>query len=101
MIPLQPKHRRTYKKRSYFISVVVEDGTSPLGMIALPWVFMLIKTTSVKVHKPMPVHHKMRRYPIQNNADAGFMHNIYKLHKLVRISVAGCGSKISAYLIPP
>ena len=61
----------------------------------------LVERLSVKFIKAVCIFCKVCGNPIENNADACFVHGIYKRHKILGASVARGGRVISANLIAP
>ena len=70
-------------------------------MLALAGVGVFITGRAVKTVKPEAVAREMRGNPIKNYTYAAFVHNIYKLFKIIGRAVARGRGKIPRYLIPP
>ena len=62
---------------------------------------MFIKRGTVKVDKPVPVSHKVRRHPVQNHPDSVAVHGIDKHHELFGRAVTRSRRKIARHLIAP
>ena len=62
---------------------------------------MLVKVGTVKKAEPVRIPRKMRRRPIQKDADSFAMAAIHKVHKIRRRAVAACHRVIADRLIAP
>ena len=74
---------------------------SPMGVSALPGVFVLIKAGAVKIGKAVGIPGKMGRNPVQNNADSRLVQLVDKPHEILWRAVPGCGRVIADHLISP
>src|SRR5690606_7722526 len=59
VVPVQPKQRIANQKRSYFVSPVVEDKGTPIGVVSLSWIGMLIQVGTVESVQTMRVAWKV------------------------------------------
>ena len=80
---------------------VIINQCPPMRMRAFPRILMFIETGSVKVGKPIGIPWEMRRHPVQNDADAGFMHFIHKIFEILVRPVPGSRRIIPNDLISP
>ena len=81
-------------------SVVVDQGT-PVRVCALSRILMLVNTASVEACQAVGITREMSRYPVQDHADALFMHIIHEIHKIIRRAIPACRRIVAGYLIAP
>ena len=81
-------------------SVIIDQGT-PVRMRSLPRILMLVNTASVEACQTVGITRKMSRYPVQDHADALFMHVIHEIHKIIRRAIPACRRIVAGYLIAP
>src|SRR5260370_9974308 len=93
--------RTAQKKAADFIAAVIEDQRLPIGMKSFARIGVLIEMRSVKVRESMLIGRKMRRHPIENDADSVLMQDIDHVHQILRSSVAASRRKEALDLIAP
>ena len=101
MIAIEPKERVTDQKTLHFFAAVVENVAFPFRVIALPRIGMLVEMRAVKKCQAMFVAGKMRRHPVENDADAAPMQDIDQVHEVLRCAKVGRRRKITGNLITP
>ena len=62
---------------------------------------MLIYAGTVKLRQAVSVLGKMRRYPVQNDADLILVQIVHQILEILRRSIPGCGRVIPRHLITP
>ena len=62
---LQPIERATEQKIRHLAPAVIVDQRVPVGMVALPWVGVLVKRGTVKAAEPVRIGWEMPGNPIQ------------------------------------
>src|SRR5438034_2640942 len=70
-------------------------------MRALARVGVFVQMAAVELSEAMGVARKMRRSPIENDADTGLMTAVDELHKFRGRAVAARGSEITQRLVAP
>ena len=76
----QPKQGVGDKEIFHFIFAIIENLCAPVGMLAQAGIGMLEDTLAVKTAKPVSVHGKMSRHPVQNHADLVSVQQIDQIH---------------------
>src|SRR5262249_49564430 len=99
MILVEPEERATNQEGAYLIASVVEDIGVPVRMKALLGVRMLIQMCPIEITKSMRVGGKMRRHPVENDADTVLMQDIDQVHEVLRSAVVAGWRKIPGSLI--
>ena len=84
-----------------FVAAVIENISAPVGMLALAWIEMFVKRSTVEPTESKRVFRKMRRHPVHDHADSFLMKMIDEKTKIIRRAVTRRGSKIRADLITP
>ncbi len=98
---VQPEARGTDQKAAHLVASVIVDDAFPVRVHALPGVFMLVKMGSVEKHQAMFVAGKMRRHPVQDDADAVLVQVVDQKHEILRGAVAAGGCKEPQCLVSP
>ena len=86
MILFKKEARRRNEKRLNFRSAVIEPSRSPLFMLYSVPTLIFIERRAVEFVKTEFVFRKMRRNPIENNADIIFVKRVDESHKILRRS---------------
>ena len=84
-----------------FVAAVVVDERAPVGMGALARIGVLVKMGAVKICEAVSVAGKMSGSPIKEDADAGLMTAVDKLHELGGGTMAAGGGEIAESLVAP
>ena len=101
MIKIDPVKGVRDQKVFYFIFCVIEYLGAPVRMFSLSRISIFIKRFAVKIGQSVGILREMGGNPVENHADALFMHVVDKIHEILWASVAGCGSVIAGHLISP
>ena len=101
MVVFKEKAGRGDEKRLHLGHVVVKYQRAPLGVRGHALLLAFKKACAVKLGKAVLIARKMRRDPVHDNADAGIVHDVDKLGKLVGRSVAARRSIVAGDLISP
>ena len=101
VIFIQPEHSAGNQKTDDFIAAVVKHQRTPVLMLPFSGICIFITRGSVKSGKPEFISGEMGRHPIHNNADAGLVALVHKIHKILWLPIARGRCKISGNLISP
>ena len=101
VVNVKEKHRAGNQKTDHLGTAIVEDQRAPLGMMALHWIFMFIKTGPVKTGKAVRILGKMGRHPIHDHTDSFGMHRIDKIHQILRRAITARHRVKAGDLITP
>ena len=71
----------------HFIFSIIENLSTPVGMLTFSGICILIKAGAVKFSKSLCVPRKMCRYPVKNDTDLMAMKIIYKISKIFRCPI--------------
>ena len=80
---------------------IVKDLGTPVWMLAFTRICILEERLSVKICQTVGIPREMGRNPVQNNADALFVHIVHKIFEFLWSAIAGGGSIVAGYLIAP
>jgi hypothetical protein len=84
-----------------FVAAVVVDERAPVGMRALARIGMLVEMRAVELSEAVSIAGKMRRGPIENDADAGPVAAVDELHESFGSAKAAGGREIAEGLVSP
>ena len=101
MVFVNPEHGAGYQEALHLVAAIVKLAGSPLGMLPLLDVLIFIAEVPVKFIQPVSVLGEVGGNPVHNHANALLVHDVHKLHKILRPAVPGGGGKVSAALIAP
>ena len=82
-------------------SAIVVDLGTPVGMLALPGIFMLVAGSSVKIGQTMSILGEVSRHPVQDHADLVLVHIVHKIFEIFRSPVTGGRCIVPGHLIAP
>src|SRR5438270_9886641 len=88
VVAIQPGDCVGEEKRLHLAATVIEDVRSPVRVFPLPWIGMFVESGSVEAAEGMSVLGEVRRYPVEDDADAGSMTGIDEVHEVFRRAVA-------------
>src|SRR5438105_5169071 len=80
---------------------VVVDERAPVRMSALPRVGVPVEMAAVELSEAVRVARKMRRSPVENDADVRLVAAVDKFHEFGGRTVAAGGSEIAQSLVAP
>ena len=101
MIFLKPVDRAAQQETAHFVTAVVENVTVPVRVVTLAGVGMLEQVRSVEVRQTMLVARKVRRNPVQNDANIMLMQVVNQILEVLRRSIAAGWRKVPGCLITP
>ena len=101
VVVVEPKERARNQIVGDFVASVVEDQRAPVGMLALPWILVLVERGAVEATQPVAVPREMGRHPVDDHADAGPMQGVDQRHQVFRRSKAARGSEQADRLVAP
>ena len=101
MIAVCPEHRTADEEVRHLVLPVVEGQGAPVRVAREPWIRILIEARSIELCKPPAVAREVRRYPVEDDADASLMHVIHEVHEVLRCTVAARRSVVAGPLIAP
>ena len=90
---LQPKQRAGDQETLHLAAAEIVDEGIPIVMESLAWIDMLVKRRAVEARKPVRIGRKVRRHPIENDADAGGVQRFDEMLETSRRSIAGARCK--------
>src|SRR5262249_38706398 len=89
------------KERHHFAPAEIVDRGVPVGVETLARIGMLIERGAVEMDETVLVDRKMRRYPVEDDADAGAMRAVDETRETVGIAEARGRRIKSGCLITP
>ena len=98
---LNPEQRIADEEILHFALPEVKDLRPPVRMLALAGVRVLIARLSVEVRQTVRVLRKMRRHPVEDDADAVAVQVVDHVRKILRRSIAAGRCEITRDLITP
>src|SRR4030095_11056370 len=101
MILIEPEERVADKKTTHLMAAVVKNITLSLRVKSLARVGMLEQMRAVKISKPVFVRRKMRRHPIENDADTVLVQRVDQKHQILRRAIVTRRRKVTGDLIAP
>ena len=84
VVLVEPEASTGQQEITNFITPVIKDQCSPIGMKTLPRVFMLIETCTVELCQPMSILGEVRRDPIDQHPNPGLMTVVDEITKIIR-----------------
>src|SRR6266403_667409 len=101
VIFVEPEKRVADEKIAHFVSAIIKNKGAPILLLALARVQVLVEIGSIKFGQGVGVLWKMRRHPIQDNADASLMTFVDEMTEIVRRTESAGGRVIICDLITP
>ena len=101
MIDIKEKHRAGNQETDHLGAAVIEDQRAPLRMIGLERIFMFIQACSVESRQAVLIPGKMGRDPVHDNADSLRVHDVHKIHEILRRTVTAGHGIEACHLISP
>jgi hypothetical protein len=101
VIFVQPVQGAAEKKTPYFVPIIVENKTVPIGMNTLSGITVLIEMGSIEISQSVFIIGEMGRYPIEDDTYVMLVQIINEVHKVPWGAVATCGGEVSRGLITP
>jgi hypothetical protein len=86
---------------SHFGSAVVEDQGSPIGMLAFAFVGVFVERRSIEATEREIVLRKVRRHPVDDDADPVLMAVVHEILEVVRGAVTRGGREVAGDLVTP
>ena len=90
-----------YEEAPDLALAVVKGLCAPLRVFGQQRVGGFVQRGAVKAFKAEAVLRKMRRDPVQNDADTVDMHGVNKIAEVVRTAIAAGGGVVAGHLIAP
>src|SRR5688572_12189546 len=66
-----------------------------------PWVGVFVEMRAVEAGQRVLVVREMRRYPVENHADAALVQVVDEVHQILRVAETRCRREIARDLIAP
>ena len=101
VVLLEPEERAGQQEVPHLVATVVEDQRPPVGVRALPRILVLVQRRPVEARQRVRVGREVRRYPIENHADAARVQRLDERAELVRVAVPRRGREVPRDLVPP
>ena len=101
MIAVRPEHRTADEEVRHLILTVVEGQGAPVRVARETWIRILVEACTIELCKSPAVPREVRRYPVEDDADAGLMHVVHEVHEVLRCAVATRRCVVAGHLIPP
>src|SRR5690242_7617506 len=98
---LQPIERAGNQEALHFAPTEIVDQSIPIEMKALARIEMLIERCTIKSSQTVGIGRKMRRHPVENDADIGAMHRVHKALQTSRRSKSCGRCKQAERLVTP
>ena len=99
VIFFSPETDRRQQEGNHFGSSVIENMCGVRRVNSFSGIQVLIQARAVIFRQQRITRRKIGSHKIYDNTDTASVKVIHHIHELLRISVAGCGGKISAHLI--
>ncbi len=98
---VQPVESRGEQEAPDLVPAVVEDAAPPVGLIALPPVGMFVQVRPVEVDETVLVGRKVRRHPVEEDADAGLVQRVDEIHEVLGRPEARRRREVAGRLVAP
>ena len=98
---LDPEHGRGEQQVAHGYLAIVEHARAPLLVLHLERVGVLIEIGAVELDQALPVLGEVRGHPVHDDADAGLVALVHKIHEVVRRAIARGGGEVAGDLIAP
>ena len=97
----QPESGGGQQKAAHIGLTIVKDAGTPALMLPFELIGVLVQTRAVKLNEAVGILAEMGRHPVKDHTDTGAVETIHQIHKVVRRTVTGGGSKVAGTLISP
>ncbi|GBD19221.1 hypothetical protein HRbin27_01725 [bacterium HR27] len=101
VVPVEPEHRAGEEKGANLVPAVVENRRVPVGMESLAWVGVLVEVCPVEEDQTMLVGREVRRYPVEDHADAVLMERVDQEHEVLWVAIPCSGCEVAGDLVAP
>ena len=101
MVLVEPEQGVGEQEVADLVAAVVEDHRAPVGMLALPRVFVLVAGRAVEAAQAVAVAREVGRHPVENHADAVLVAVIDEVGEIFRRAVAAGDGEVADGLIAP
>ena len=101
VVDIQPEPRAGDEEVADFPASIVEDQRAPIRMESLARIRVLVAAGSIEGPQRVPIRGKVRRNPVDDDADSRLMALIDELHEVVRSSEAAGHREVTGGLITP
>ena len=101
VVLLEPEGGGGEQEALHLGPAVVKDPGSPGGVLALAGVLVLVAGAAVELVEAVLILAEVGGHPVQNDADAGLVHPVDEVHKVLRCAVAGGGGEVAGALVAP
>ena len=101
VIPVEPVERVADQVVRDLVPAVVEDQRAPVGLIPPAGVRVLVEVSAVEVREAVRVPGKVRRHPIEEDADAPAVERVHEAHELRRRPVSPARGEGADLLVAP
>ena len=93
VVSIEPEEGAADEEGLHFIAAMIENIAVPFRMKPLLRVRMLIQMGSVKKDKSVLVAGKMRRHPVEDDADSVLVQPIDEIHEILWRAIPAVGAK--------
>ena len=101
MVLIIPVERIADEEVLHLILGIIEDLGAPVRVLAETRIRILVGGRAVELRQALGVLREVRRYPVQDHADAVLMQVVHHVHELLRLAVAGGRCIVARHLIAP
>ena len=98
---IQPEERAAQQEAADLVPAVIEDEAFPVGMITLLRVGVLEEMRAVEITQAVLVVGKMRRHPVEDDANPLLVQIIDQVHQILGRAVPARRREVTGRLIPP
>src|ERR1700720_1333944 len=98
---LQPIKRAGNQETLHFAPTEIVDQSTPIEMKALAWIEMFVQRCPIEPRQPVGIGRKMRRHPVENDANIGAMQRVDKAPQARRWSKPGGWREQAKRLVTP
>ena len=93
MVLFQPEQGVGDQEADDLLAAVIEDEGAPFRVMALARVLVFVKAGAVKAAQAVAIGGKVRRHPVQDDANPVLVALVDKVHEIVRGAEAAAGEK--------
>ena len=101
VIAVEPAERAAQQKAADLVASIVEDRAAPVRMHSESRVGVLEEVRPIEVLQPELVRRKVRRHPVQHDADTVLVQVVDQKHEVLRRAVAAGWCEVPGDLVAP
>ena len=98
---IEPEESIGDEEVAHFVAAEIKVESAPVHLLALAWVSMFVKVSSIEICEAVFIGNKVTGDPIEDDADACGVATIDEIAKFVGVSKARGGGEVPSNLVSP